>query len=125
MAAITALALPGCSHPGQPRNTTTAPSAVPKTMATSTICTYLTKLEGEALGAKSPTAGLSVLKTALPQIKADLPAAPTALRADLETIIEAADDALAHKDLSYLATDDVAAAGTRLSAACGVGSAPK
>lgn len=116
--------LAGCSHRSAPtdhpavgRPSTTNASSV---VSGSAFCSFLVTLDTKAMSATSPAAGLQVLKSAEPQLKAEAASAPAVLQPDLHTVIQAADASLQHQDLSYLAADDVAAAGARLSSQCQV-----
>jgi hypothetical protein len=86
----------------------------------SAFCAFLTDLNSLAYGAASPEEGLAILKAKLPQLQQEAASAPEDLRPDISTVIDASQTAVATNDLSALTTDDVAQAGERLSASCGV-----
>jgi hypothetical protein len=116
--------LAGCSH--QSASTDHAAAGRPSTSGVSSqvsgsaFCSFLVALDTQAMNATSPAAGLQVLKSAEAQLRAEAASAPAVLRPDLQTVIRAADASIQHQDLSYLAADDVAAAGARLSSQCQV-----
>lgn len=146
-AAITSILVCGCSHDANPtghakaigptpissrsggsapsRNSSPTPTARPTNAATgssdmATLCVFLGKVQRAGTAAKSPSDGLKVLKSFEPRFEAVVSSAPKADHADVQIVVTAARKALATRDLSYIATDRVAAAGARLSDVCGI-----
>jgi hypothetical protein len=89
-------------------------------ISSSAFCVFLAKLDAAAARANTATEGLRVLKTLDSPFERAAASAPSAAAPDLRVILTATRQALARHDLSPLATDDVAQAGSRLSQECGL-----
>ena len=115
LAAATALA--GCTSSATTSQTPAIPSP---SLSGTAICNFLTQLNQTAAQATSADAGLAALTQLEPQLEKAASTAPSAAKTDLQTVISAAKDAVATKDLSKLASDPVAQAGSRLAEQCGL-----
>lgn len=100
-----------------PGSSTSSGVTRPSADATAT-CEVLVRIDRAASEAKSPEQGLQILRSFASQFDGAVAAAPAAQRSDVSVIIEASRQALNKRDLSPLATDEVARAGARLAVSC-------
>jgi hypothetical protein len=71
-----------------------------------------------AARAGSQQHGIQLLASIVPRLQAQRAATPAAVAADFRIVVNAAEQAVAHGDLSPLVTNHVAAAGTKLTDYC-------
>jgi hypothetical protein len=82
-------------------------------------CRFITTVNVAAKRAESQKTGLRLLASFSRQFSAVLAHAPAAMQTDLRIVFTAARTALDKQRMAYLATDQVAAAGARLTGVCG------
>jgi hypothetical protein len=86
----------------------------------SAFCVFLTALNAKANSVSTPQDGLAMLQSSVPELEIQRSTAPEHLRPDIAVVLAASKKAIESSDLGALATDEVAQAGARLSAACGI-----
>ena len=113
-------ALAGCSHASGPSAAATAPPRTKGSVVegSATFCSFLESLNVIATKARSQQQGLQLLAAIMPRLQAQRATAPAPVAAEFVTVADAAAQAHARGNLSPLATNQVAAAGTRLAAYC-------
>ena len=110
----------GCSSPGATQKSVPANAASTTSSPTTKLCVFITKVNEAAGKVQSLSDGLATLKSFESQFNTQFAAAPKSESQDVKTVLDAARMAIAHNDLSPLATDSVAQAGERLTNACGL-----
>jgi hypothetical protein len=124
--------LAGCSHvgsgagavgPGRDEATTAAAAASARikgsvTEGAAAFCSFLVSVNGAANRAASQQQGVQLLASIVPRLRAQAVAAPAAVTSDFRIVVAAAEQAVAQGDLSPLASNSVATAGTRLTSYC-------
>lgn len=98
------------SSPSRTKGSVTEPSAA--------FCSFLAAVNAISAKATSQQQGLQLLGTLIPKLQAQRAAAPPTVAADFGVIATAARQATAQGNLAPLATNQVAAAGTSLTAYC-------
>jgi hypothetical protein len=115
---IVGLLLGGCSHGGS----TTAAAPVRMngavTEGAAAFCSFLTSLNKVAAQAPSQHQRLRLLGSIVPRLRARRATAPAAVAAAFGVVVTAAEQAVTQGNLSPLATDKVATAGTKLTNYC-------
>lgn len=129
-------ALAGCSHAGSTTaggagagavvGATTSRSSAPSSArtkgavgeGTAAFCSFIMSVNSVAAKATSQQRGLQLLSTIVPRMQAQTAAAPPSVAADFGIVAAAAKQAAAEADLAPLATNQVATAGTALTAYC-------
>lgn len=86
--------------------------------ASAGVCDFLKEVESIASEATTISEGLAALQQVRPQLKQLAKDAPEDDRADLRTLAAAAKRSVKTANLEAMASDEVAAAGSRLSARC-------
>jgi hypothetical protein len=139
--AMLAGALAGCSHAGSMTTDGTgagavgsgissgpaaAPSAAPSAARkngavpqdAAAFCSFISGVSQVATKATSQKQGLQLLSTIVPRLQVQSVTAPAPVAADFAIVAAAAKQALTEADLAPLATNQVATAGTALTAYC-------
>jgi hypothetical protein len=88
------------------------------TRGAAAFCSFLTSVNEIAARAASQQQGIQLLVSIMPRLQAQRSAAPAAVAADFGIVVTAAKQAVAQGNLSPLATNQVAAAGTKLTNYC-------
>jgi hypothetical protein len=109
-------ALAGCSYSGRTTSGSAAKESV--TGASDAFCSFVTRVNAISVKAASQQQGLQLLATLMPKMQRQSAAAPAAVAADFNVVATAAQLAITQHDLTLLATDQVATAGTSLTTYC-------
>jgi hypothetical protein len=118
-ALITGLLVVGCSHASSGATTAATPARTrgSVTEGAAPFCSFLTSVNAIAARAASQQQGIQLLASIVPRLQAQH-AAPAAVAADFGIVMTAAEQSVAQGNLSPLATNQVASAGTKLTNYC-------
>ena len=120
---VTAGASPAAeaSAPGEATVPSQAPTLLVTTGQLAPTCMFIDEVNRTAATSTSSEHGLELLRAFEPRFQQTLARAPAPVEEDVHIVLSAASKSLRDADLSSLATDEVALAGTRLVVACGLG----
>jgi hypothetical protein len=115
---VAGLLLGGCSHGGGTAAATPARTNGTVTERAAAFCSFLTSVNKVAFQDATQYQRLQLLASIVPRLRARRASAPAAVATAFGLVMSAAEKAVAQGDLAPLATNRVAAAGTKLTGYC-------